>query len=300
MKVLVVGASGLIGRRLVEVLRERRDEAVVTGRDSRRLEAAFRGAASAIAWDPNAGPMPPSALDGVDAVVNLAGEPVNQRWTAARKERILASRVLATRNTVTSIAAAARKPQVLVNVSAIGWYGDGGHRALQEDAARAKDFLAEVCGAWEAEAEKARAHCRVAIARVGVVLSKEGGAYPVMSRPFRLFVGGKIGLGYRWLSWIHIDDVVGAMLHLIDTKSAEGAFNLTAPNPVSNAEFTSTLAGVLRRPAFLPVPPLALKILLGGFATVALSSQRVLPLRTLASGYRFKFPTLRPALEELR
>lgn len=300
MRILVVGASGFIGNSLLRAVLARKDEAIATGRDARSLGRRLSPGAKAVAWDPNAGPIPVEALEGVDAVVNLAGEPVTGRWTSAKKERIRRSRVEGTRNLVAGIAAAPKKPLVLVSASAIGYYGDGQHRVLHEGTPPAKDFLAGVCREWEGEAEKARSHCRVAIARIGVVLGKGGGAYPQMSRPFRFFAGGRIGLGYRWFSWIHIDDVVGAILHLIDTRSAEGPFNLTAPQPVSNREFTAALAKTLRRPALFPVPPIALRILLGGFSEVVLTSQRVVPLRTQAAGYSYRYPDIAAALADLR
>lgn len=300
MKTLVVGASGFIGRRLVEALRERGSDVVVAGRSEERLRAAFPGC-TAVQWDPSSGPFPAAALAGVDGVVNLAGEPVAKgRWTKSRKERIKASRVDGTRNLVLGIRAAEPKPKVLVNASAIGWYGDTKHNWVTEDSLPAKDFLAEVCVAWEAEAAKAReAGVRTAIVRVGVVLGKGGGAYPLMSRPFRMFVGGNVGLGKRWQSWIHIEDVVGILVHCLESEDATGVYNATAPNPVANEEFTRTMAEVLKRPALFPVPPLALRLMLGGFSTVVLSSQRVRPLRTLGIGYEFKFPRLREAIVDL-
>lgn len=302
MKIMVVGASGFLGSRVVAALRQRGDGVAVTGRDAGRLRAKFGEDVGRDEWDPASGPLPAGALEGVEGVVNLAGESVaSGRWTKARKERIRESRVAGTRNLVASLASASQKPAVLVSASAIGYYGDAQHRALHETAANGSDFLAEVCAAWEAEAGKARAAgVRTAVVRFGVVLGRDGGAYPSMSRPFRMFLGGPIGLGRRWISWIHVDDVLGLILHLLDTGTADGVFNGTAPQPVSNAEFTRELAAALKRPALFPVPPLALRILLGGFATVVLCSQRVLPLRTLASGYAFKFPTLRAALQDLR
>jgi hypothetical protein len=235
----------------------------------------------------------------VDGVINLAGEPVDQRWTKARKERIRESRVGGTRNLVAGLAAAEPRPKVLVNASAIGYYGDRKHQWVDEGSPPADDFLAEACKAWEAEAWKARdAGVRVAIVRVGVVLGRGGGAYPQLSRPFRMFAGGTIGQGYDWMSWIHIDDVVGVFLHCLD-RDVTGICNATAPNPVSNGEFTQTLASVLRRPAFAMVPKFAIRLLKGEFAKIITSSTRVRPLRTAASGYEFKFPRLRPALENL-
>lgn len=300
MKLLIVGATGFVGRPLVAALGERGDEVVVAGRSGARLQEVFPGL-GAVEWDPRAGPVPAGALDGVEGVVSLAGEPVaGGRWTAAKKRRIRDSRVLGTRYLVESIRSAGAKPRVFVSASAIGYYGDTKHQWATEDSPPGRDYLAEVCTAWEAEAARAReAGVRTAIVRMGVVLGREGGAYPLMSRPFRMFVGGNIGLGKRWMSWIHLADTVGILLRCLDDANANGAYNATAPHPVANEELTRTLAGVLRRPALFPVPPLALKVLLGGFAAVVLTSQRVRPLRTLGLGYEFRFPRLRAAVEDL-
>lgn len=296
MKALVTGASGFIGARLVQVLLDRGDQVVATGRDLGRLKKRLPSAVHCVAWDPMAGPPPAEALDGVDAVFNLAGETVAARWTKARRTRILESRTVGTRNLVAAIKAAERKPEVLVNASAIGIYGDRQHQVIHETSPASTDFLADVCKAWEAEAVKAPV--RTCIVRIGIVLGRDGGAYPRLSRPFRLFLGGNIGQGLRWFSWIHVEDVVGILLHLATKKDTRGVFNATAPNPVSNGEFTTTLASVLRRPALFPVPPPMLKLIPGG--SLALYSQRVLPMRTLAAGYAFKFPKVRGALEDLR
>jgi uncharacterized protein (TIGR01777 family) len=301
VKVLVVGASGFIGRRVVGLLAERGDHVVVTGRSEKRLDKIFGNKASPFAWDPNSGPPPVEALKNVEGVINLAGEPVAKgRWTKAKKRRIRESRVLGTRNLVEGLAAQEKKPAVLVSASAVGYYGDRKHNALNEDSVPGDGFLTEVCKEWEAEAGKARdAGIRTAIVRVGVVLGREDGAYPLMSKPFRLFVGGPMGLGKMWMSWIHVDDIAGIFLHCLDSEAADRVYNGTAPHPVSNLEFTATLASVLRRPALFPVPPAALRLGLGAFADVVTASQRVVPLRTIGLGYAFKYPELRAALEAL-
>ena len=301
MKVLVVGGSGFIGKPLVSALRERGDDVVVSGRSEARLRKVFRDGVTCVEWDPNAGPVPAEALAGVDGVINLSGEPVAKgRWRKAKKARIRESRVNGTRHLVAALAAAESKPKVLVNASAIGWYGDCKHNAVHEDAQPADDFLGEVCQAWEAEAAKAReAGVRTAIVRVGVVFGKGGGAYPLISGPVRLFGGGTIGLGKAWMSWIHIDDVVGILLHCLDDEKAVGVYNATAPNPVSNQELMATLGSVLKRPIWLMVPPQALYLRFGGFASVITSSQRVNPVRTIGIGYEFKYPKLRAAVEDL-
>jgi uncharacterized protein (TIGR01777 family) len=303
MKVLVVGGSGFVGTRLVGALRARGDrEVVVTGRSAERLAKQFGGDVRCVEWDPNRGPLPLSELNGVDGVVNLAGDPVHKgRWNKAKKERIRESRVVGTRNLVAALASADPRPGVLVNASAIGWYGDRKHNWVHEDYPPAEDdYLAEVCQAWEAEARRAReAGVRTAIVRLGVVLGRDGGAYPQMAKPFRMFAGGRIGLGKMWMSWIHVDDVVGLILHCLDCEQAVGVYNATAPHPVSNVEFTKTLGRVLKRPAFFYVPAFMLRWAKGEFARVITASIRARPLRTLAIGYEFKFPRLREALLDL-
>ncbi len=297
MKVLVVGGGGFIGARLVEALRGRNDEVVVTGRNEGRLRRRFPDA-TCVAWDPVSGPPPAEALAGVDGVVNLAGEPVaSGRWTKAKKERIRESRVLGTRNLVAAVLASDPRPRVLVNASAIGYYGDRKQSWVYEESPPGSDFLADVCQAWEAEAWRARP-VRTVVARFGIVLGRDGGAYPQMSLPFRLFAGGTIGQGYAWMSWVHGADVTGILLHSLD-KDVSGALNATAPNPVSNAEFSHTLAEVLHRPCFAMVPKIALRLIKGEFAKVITSSTRVKPLRTEASGYAFRFPRIREALLDL-
>ncbi|MHC4135468.1 MAG: TIGR01777 family oxidoreductase [Planctomycetota bacterium] len=301
MKVLVVGGSGFVGARLVGALRARGDEVVVTGRSAARLEKQFGAGVGCVEWDPNRGPLPLSELAGVDGVVNLAGEPVHKgRWNKAKKERILQSRVVGTKHLVAALASAEPKPRVLVNASAIGWYGDRKHNWVHEDYPPAKDYLAEVCQAWEAEARRAReASIRTAIVRLGVVLGKDGGAYPEMAKPFRIFAGGQIGLGKMWMSWVHVDDVAGLFLYCLDSEQAVGVYNATAPNPVSNMEFSDTLGNVLKRPVPFYVPVFMLRLMKGEFAHVITASIRARPLRTLAVGYEFKFPRLREALLDI-
>ena len=298
MKVLVVGGGGFIGTPLIEALRGRGDEVVVTGRNEARLKKRLPGT-GCVAWDPAAGALPQGTLAGVDAVVNLAGEPgASGRWNKAKKERIRESRVLGTRHLVQGLLAAEPRPKVLVSASAIGYYGDRKQQWVYEESPPGDDFLAETCKAWEAEAWKARPKVRTAVVRFGVVLGRAGGAYPEMSRPFRLFFGGTIGQGYGWMSWIHNADVTGILLHLLD-KDCAGVFNATSPNPVSNGEFSHTLAKVLHRPCVAMVPAFALRLLKGEFAKVITTSTRVKPLRTEASGYAFRFPRLREALQDL-
>ncbi|MHC4956403.1 MAG: TIGR01777 family oxidoreductase [Planctomycetota bacterium] len=301
MKVLVTGGTGFVGTALVAALGARGDSVVVAGRSADRIRKRFGQNVEACEWDPMAGPLPADALDGVDAVVNLAGESVAKgRWTRAKKARIRESRVTGTRHLVEGIAAADSKPSVLVSTSAIGFYGDTGPNKVQEGSRAGSDFLADVCREWEAAARVAReAGVRVPIVRVGVILGRGGGAYTPLRRVFRCFLGGTIGLGKAWFSWIHLDDVVGIYLHCIDNPEAREVYNATAPNPVSNMEFTRELARSLRRPAIAPVPPLALRVVQGEFANHVTMSQRVMPLRTIGLGYEFAFPKVREALNDL-
>ena len=251
-----------------------------------------------IVWGPEAGRLDPHALDGVDAVVHLAGEPIAQRWTTATKRRIRESRVRGTELLAAAVASLARPPRVLVSGSAMGIYGDRGNEELDETSTVGGDFLAAVATEWEAAAEPAaRAGIRVVKLRTGLVLSPGGGALAKLLLPFRMGVGGRVGSGRQWVSWIGLDDAVSAIIHAIGTEPLAGPVNLVAPAPVTNAELTATLARVLRRPAIVPVPAFALRLAFGemGEATL-LASQRIRPRRLLESGYRFRFPTLESAL----
>jgi len=293
-RALVTGASGLLGRRLVRAWGEERT--VVVGRDPARLAKTFPRA-RAVGWD-GASLLAPDALEGVDVVLHLAGEPVAEgRWTDAKKARIRDSRVAGTRAVVESIAAAAAPPRVLVSASAVGYYGDRGDEVLDEDSAPGDDFLAEVCRAWESEAARAGAlGCRVVSLRIGIVLAEDGGALERMTTVFKAGVGGKLGSGKQWFPWIHADDVVGLFQLAATTESLSGALNATAPQPVTNAELTKALAHALGRVAFLPAPAFALRLALGEMASAVLASQRAVPKRALAAGYVFRFTDLAAAL----
>jgi uncharacterized protein (TIGR01777 family) len=298
MKALITGATGLIGRRLVERL----EQPIVLSRDAERAKAALGEAVGRVfAWNPSAEPAPADAFEGVDVVFNLAGESVGEgRWTKARKQRILDSRVLGTRHLVETIRGLDRRPRVLVSASAIGFYGPCGDEVLDESAPAGSDFLAEVCQAWEAEAAKARdAGLRVVCARIGVVMATEGGALEKMLTPFKLGLGGRLSHGRQITPWVHVDDVVGLLMHAAETEVINGPMNTTAPTPVSNREFTSTLARALRRPAIFPMPAFVLKLLLGEFAEAVLASQRVIPKRAQETGYEFRHPRLEDALKAL-
>jgi uncharacterized protein len=295
VKVAVVGATGLLGRALCTELAARGDAVSAV---SRRGRAGIAGAAD-VRWDPAEGPAPPALADA-DAVVNLAGAPIERwRWTAARKREIRDSRVLTTRGIV-DVLMAAPAPRLLLNASGVGYYGPRGDEPVDESTSAGADFLARTCIAWEGEARRAeRAGHRVALLRTGIVLAARGGALPTMARPVRLLVGGPIGGGRQWVPWIHIDDEIGLMRHILDRPGVAGPVNATAPAPARQRDFVAALGRVLRRPAVLPVPAFALRVAMGEMATLALDGQRALPRAALASGYRFAHPELEPALRDL-
>jgi uncharacterized protein (TIGR01777 family) len=293
MNVLVSGASGLIGTAL-------RHHLVSLGHGVVRL---VRGApardASEVAWDPDAGAIDSARLVGIDAVANLAGAGIARwPWTSAHKRRVLESRVHSTALLARTVSNLAQRPRVFVSASAIGFYGNRGDAILREDSPQGSGFLAEVCAAWEsAAAEAARSSTRVATLRIGMVLSGLGGALPALVRPFRLGLGGPLGDGRQYMSWIALEDLVGAITHAIVRDELGGPINAVAPHAVTNAEFTRTLGRVLRRPTLLPAPAFALRLMLGEMADeLLLASARGEPARLLASGFAFRYPTLEGAL----
>ena len=292
-RALVTGATGLIGRRLVANL----PGAVVLGRDPAKARAIWPST-QAMAWSPDSGPPPAAAFAEVEVVYHLAGEPLGDgRWTSEKKRRIRDSRVLGTRNLVAGLAALEHKPRVLVSASAVGYYGDRGEQELDEGSPAGHGFLAEVCAAWEREARAAEAlGMRVACVRSGFVLSSEGGALAKLLGPFRLGLGGKLGDGGQWMSWIHIDDVLGILLHASREAQVSGPINAVGPRPVTNAELTRTLGRVLRRPTLLPVPGFALRAALGEMSELVTASQRVLPKVAERTGYVFEHAELEAAL----
>jgi uncharacterized protein (TIGR01777 family) len=294
MRLTVTGATGGIGRALVRALLERGDEVTALSRDSARsgLEVETLG------WpDPKREPPPSGALRGRDAVVNLLGETVAQRWSAQAKREIRDSRVLATRNLVATLASLPEgdRPRTLVSQSATGWYGPRGAERLDEDQPAGNDFLAGVVRDWEAEARKAPG-MRVVLTRTGVVLSPEGGALERMLPFFKLGIGGPVAGGRQYVPWVHRDDVVGAMLFCLDNDAATGPVNVTAPEPVTNKELSRTLGRVLRRPAIAPVPGFAVRTLYGEMATVVTTGQRAVPGRLMELGYEFRRTDLEAAL----
>ena len=297
MNITVTGATGLIGGRLIAELRARGDQVTLLSRSAAKAREAVGAGWNVVEWDPNAGPAPREALDGCDGVVHLAGEPVAQRWNDRSKERILSSREVGTRNLVAGIARADPKPKVLVSSSAVGYYGPHGDEELTEDTPPGRDFLAGVCTVWEREADRAADRgLRVVKVRTGVVLDQNGGALKTMLPPFKLGVGGPVAGGRQYTPWIHVDDVVGIYLRAIDDADWTGAVNATAPTPVTNKAFSRALGKVLGRPAFAPVPALAIQALYGEMAEIVTKGQRVIPRRTQALGYSFRHPELGEAL----
>ena len=294
MKALVTGATGLVGGALLQRL-----EAPHVLTRSVAAAATEAGAPSTTwSWQPEREPAPAAAFAGVDTVFHLAGEPVAEgRWTAAKKQRIENSRVLGTRHLVQTLAQLSTRPAVLVCASAIGYYGDRGDELLEESAAPGAGFLAQVCRGWEAEALQAEQYgVRVVRARLGLVLAPEGGALERMLPPFRLGVGGKLGDGKQWMSWVQLADVLGLLLHAATRSDLRGALNVVGPAPVTNAEFTRALGRALGRPTLLTVPRLALSAAFGEVSTALLGSQRVVPHVALETGYRFVYPELGAAL----
>ena len=304
-RILVSGASGPIGAALLPKLREQGYEVVRLARSTHPVPKQKHGAPQdevTIPWDP-AQALDPAAVSGFDAVVHLAGEPIVGRWTDAKKRRIHESRAAGTRNLANALAKGAQKPRVFVSASAIGFYGNSGDEILREGSSSGRDFLSAVCRDWEANTQAAvQVGIRTVQTRFGLILSRDGGALPKMLPPFRLGLGGNMGNGRQWWSWIHIADVTGGILHVLnnDSVAVQGPVNFVAPNPVTNAAFTRTLAAVLHRPAFFPVPGFAARLAFGQMADeLLLSSQRVEPAKLVASGYRFQYTDLGKALENL-
>jgi uncharacterized protein (TIGR01777 family) len=307
MRVVLTGATGMIGRALAGALLARGDQVVALARDERRAEHKLPGGAEVHLWpDPTQEVPPEDALAGSDAVVNLLGEPIAQRWTPDIKRAIRDSRVLGTRSLVAGLHALpdAERPRTLVSQSAAGYYGPRGDEPMDEQSPAGSDFLAKVVMAWEGEAlaacdPESSAPLRVVLTRTGVVLSRSDGALAMMLPPFRLGLGGPVAGGRQYVPWIHLDDLVGALIRCVDDPGIEGPVNLTAPTPVTNAELSRALGRVLHRPAVLPVPAAVLRLLYGKMAQLVITGQRVVPRRLEQLGFGFRYTEIDGALEDL-
>ncbi len=306
MNILITGGNGFIGRALSQALRNSGHTVIITTRRKTTEK-------HILTWNPPA-LIPSDTISNIDAVINLAGESIaSGRWTGERKERILSSRINTTRTLLESIKKIPpssplekrgrgdfKKPKVLISASAIGYYGPRGDEYVTEDAPPAGDFLANVCRAWEEEAIKAKEFgVRVVTVRIGGVLESDGGALPPMTTPFKFFLGGPIGNGKQWFSWIHRDDIVGIIEYTLEDDSISGPVNLTAPQPVTNREFSSALGETLGRPSWLPVPEFMIKLTLGELGGILLTGQRVIPEKALKAGYQFKYQEVNEALRAI-
>jgi len=300
VKVLVTGASGFIGSALCDALLARGDTVVGLSRDPQRA----RGTNPSVvwhAWEPTLERPPAAAFENVDGAINLEGEKINQRWTDDAKRRIMESRRTGTHNLIAAIAGVEKKPRVLVNQSAIGFYGDRGDAMVDESAPSGEGYDAEVVREWEAAAREAEnVGVRLAIVRTGHVLDPRGGLLGELMTPFKLGIGGPIAGGRQYMSWIHIDDEVGILLWALDSEKVSGTVNSTAPNPVTNREFSHAIGRALSRPASVPVPGFVLDLKFGGeFGRVLRGGQRVMPRRALDLGYKFRYPEIDGALKNL-
>lgn len=296
MRILLAGASGMVGSALGEALRDAGHTVERLVRPGKRLQPGD------VRWDPAAGELDRAAAEGADALVNLAGASIaGGRWNAERKKLLRASRVDATRNLVTGLLQLNTRPKVLVSASAVGYYGNRADDRLTEESAPGNDFLARLACDWEKEAARAADFgMRTVMLRFGVILAAHGGAFARMLLPFRLGLGGRLGSGSQWMSWLTLPEAVGLIRYALDSADVRGPVNAVAPNPVTNAEFTKTLGKVLRRPTIFPVPAFALQLLFGEMAdALLLSSQRVVPKKLEDRGYRFQHPELEPAIRAL-
>ncbi len=298
MRILITGVTGFIGSRLTETLASNNHEVWGLSRNPNKAKQRVPQLTEVFAWDPVADQPTADAFTDVNAVVHLAGEAVSGRWTKKKKQRIQDSRVIGTRNLVKALEQTG-ETTVLVSSSAIGYYGDHGNSELTEDHPSGRDFLSETCRSWEAEANNAITHgVRVVVIRTGIVLADGGGALANMLLPFKMGVGGPMGSGKQWWSWIHRDDLVAICLRAISDNEMAGVYNGTAPHPMQQRDFSTVLGKVLHRPAFLPTPAFALKLALGGFSTELLGSKKIIPKRLQEAGFEFQSPELDTALRQ--
>lgn len=300
MKLVMTGATGLIGSALADRLwNQYHSLALLSRRPPSEVNVTKK---QWFSWQPGGSGAWEQAVDGADGIINLAGEPIAaKRWSKSQKERLRSSRIDGTRSLVDAIAKAKVPPKFLINSSAVGYYGPRGDETLKEDSKPGEGFLSRLCVEWEEEAKKAEAlGVRVMLVRTGIVLAKGKGALAKMVPPFKMFAGGPLGSGQQWMPWIHIEDEIGLICFLVENENARGAFNATAPNPVTMEQFSKALGDALNRPSWVSVPPSVLALMLGEMADMLLSGQRALPDAALKLGYVFKHPYLAQALQSLR
>jgi uncharacterized protein len=301
MRVIVAGGSGLIGRRLVHELIQARHEVIVLSRRPENVRKNF-SAVRVEFWDAKTSSVLVNIFDGAGAVINLTGEPIAaKRWSSLQKQKILSSRIDSTRAIVDAVEQTYRRPSVLLNASAIGYYGNVPEDEVTEVYPKGIGFLADVCEKWEMKAQKAQElGVRVVLIRTGIVLDKHEGALHKLLLPFRIFIGGPLGNGRQWFPWIHVQDEVGAILFALEHEQIDGPINLASPQVVRMIEFCSALGSVLRRPSWLPVPKFALRLMLGEMAEPLLfQSQKIIPKKLLEAGFKFRFPNLENALQDI-
>ncbi len=300
MNFLVSGATGFIGKRLVTELLKEGHSVRVFGRNQSKVESCFGNAVSFAQWEPAIQAPPATAFQGIDAIIHLAGEGIaDKRWSKTQKQRIYDSRILGTRHLVEAVNALPTQPQSIVFGSAIGFYGDRKAEILSETSSGGTGFLADVCRDWELESQKLSPQIRRVNIRTGIVLGKEGGALKKLLPIFKMGMGGPVGNGEQWMSWIHIDDLVRLFIEAASNSSYQGPVNGVAPNPVTNKDFSKALGKALHRPAILPAPAIALKIAMGELSSLVLESQRVLPKVALDHQFQFRFSQVDVALDEI-
>ena len=304
MRIIITGGSGLIGRALTNSFSQDEHEVILLSRDPERVKDLPPGA-RAVKWDGSTPDGWGDLVDGSSVIINLAGESIAgenffpDRWTDERKRRIRESRLNAGRAVTEAVRSAQNKPQVLVQASAIGYYGPSDDQVIEENSPPGDDYMARLCQEWEnSSAQVVELGVRRVVTRGSIVLSSEGGAFTRLIFPFKLFVGGPLGSGRQYISWIHMTDQVGAIRFLMENRKANGVYNLSAPNPVTNRKFAKTLGKVMGRPSLVPVPEFAFRTMFGEVSTVVVDGQRVLPKRLLESGYQFQFPQLEPAIRD--
>jgi uncharacterized protein (TIGR01777 family) len=300
-RIIITGATGLIGKKLANALIQRGDEVIIFSRNAEKARSIFPRAKECVEWNYKTPSIWEKYFENCEAVIHLAGINLfSKRWNGSFKKEVIESREISTRNLAEAIKTCTNKPEVFISASAIGYYGDCGDSILMEDSPAGKDFLADVCKVWESESAKVEElGIRNVRIRTGIVLTPEDGALKQMLLPYKLFIGGPLGNGKQWMSWLHIDDIVQIYLHSLDNSKFTGAVNAVTPNPVRMKEFAKTLGRILNRPSFFPVPQFVLRIVVGEAAKVVTASQRINVKKLLDSGYKFKFEELDSALRDL-